>query len=547
MRWVCAVLCLLAVVVLAGPADAREACCSLTKVDKESGRVTAREGSDGRTFDFVVTDSRARKTLRVGQPVEANFKKRDAWLPPAKTRYRILDVSGTAAGSAPRRDRAEAELEAVRTKRVVDKQGNEVGVVGGREGTATVVLSGPARSVTYDQAGRGTREGPPMVLLTSSDPDVLRVPAGVAVPVGEREGKFTFITSAVSQPKDITITATFNNESKTGTVKVVPSRLLRIEMPAPVRGGHVVQGRVVLNGPPANAAGGTVKLASDNAQLVKVPSSVTVGTGQTQATFDVETFGVAQDTTVTVAATHGELPPRSASVKLLPPVLAEVDAGQPSSSWCVGPCTRNLRVVLDGKAPAGGLPLTLQSELPVHIQATATVPAGGSEVSVPFTATQVSSNKSATLSASYGSSTKRVDFKVFRLEKHDLYVRRKLELIDRYGNVVTTPPDSQPFQMCVNVAHKQISFHTSGWPSPTALGVTYRMGTTGRSFQVPVLWESPVYIDDDDSDVRYVRTCFDLPGIVDGGVMDVETIADVRQELDERNEGNNDRSFKIER
>lgn len=542
MRWVCAVLGVLAVVVVAGPADARDACCSLTEVDKKSGRVTAREGAEGRTFEFVVTDKNARKSLRVGQAVEADFKKPDAWLPPNKKRYRIL----TAAGDSGRKG-FEVQLEAVRTKRVVDKQENEVGVVGGQEGKATVVLSGPAQSVTYDQAGRGTREGSPMVLLTSSDPDVLRVPVGVAVPVGEREAEFTFTTSAVSQPKNIVITATFNNGSKTGTVTIVPPRLLRIEMPAPVRGGYVVQGRVVLNGPPANAAVGTVKLASDNAQLVKVPSAVTVGTGQTQATFDVQTFGVAEDTTVTVAATHGELPPRSASVTLLPPVLVEVDAGQPSSSWCVGPCTRNLRIVLDGWAPTGGLPLTLKSELPVHIQATATVPAGNSEVSVPFTATQVSSNQSATLSASYGDSKKRVNFKVFRLEKHDLYIRRKSEIIDRYGNVVTTPPDSQPFQMCVNVAHKKSPFHTSGYPSPTALGVTYRMGTTGRSFEVPVLWEFPVHIDNDNWDILYKTICFELPGIVDGGEMDVETIADVRKELDERKEGNNDRSFKIER
>lgn len=542
MRWSRIVLVVLAVVAGAVPAAAREYCCALTEVDKESGRVTAREGAEGQTFGFVVTDAKVRKSLRVGQPVEADFNERQAWLPPDKKRYRILNA---VAGSG--RKGFEVQLQAVRTKRVVDKLGNEVGVVGGQEGKATVVLSGPAQSVTYDQAGRGTREGPPMVLLTSSDPAVLRVPAGVAVQVGERKGEFTFTTSAVSQPQNITITATFNNGSKTGTVKVVPSRLLRIEMPAPVRGGHVVQGRVVLNGPPANAAVGTVKLASDNAQLVKVPSSVTVETGQTQATFDVQTFGVAEDTTVTVAATHGELPPRSASVTLLPPVVSEVDAGQPSSSWCVGPCTRSLRVVLDGWAPAGGLPLTLQSELPVHIQATATVPAGNSEISVPFTATQVSSNKSATLSAIYGGSKKRVTFKVYRLEKHDLYVRRKSEIVDRFGNVVTTPPDSQPFQMCVNVAHKQIAFHTSGYPSPTALSVTYRMGNTGRSFQVPVLWESPVHVDNDDHDIYYKKICFDLPGIVDGGVMDVETIADVRKELDERDEGNNDRSFKIER
>lgn len=419
-----------------------------------------------------------------------------------------------------------------------------VGVTGGREASAAVLLSSPARPVQYDQAGRGTREGPPIVLLSSSDPGVLDVPQGVAVPIGEREGRFTFLTSAVAQPQVVTITATFKEVSKSGTVKVVPSQLLRIETPTPVRGGHVVQGRVILNGPPANAASGTVKLASDNAQLVKVPNTVTVAADQTQASFAIETFGVADDKTVMLAATHGEQGPRTASLTLSPPIIAEVDAGGPSSAWCVGPCTRSLRVVLDGKAPAEGLLLTLESELPVHIPASATFPAGATEVAVPFTATQVTSNTSATLSASYGVSKKRVDFKVFRLEKHDLYVRRAHQIIDRFGNVVAQPPDSQPFQLCVNVAHKKIPFHTSGQPSPTALEVTHRISGTGRTFQVPVTWEDPVYVD---KDVYFKKVCIDLPGIEAGGVMNVETIADVREELDERNEGNNDRSFKIER
>lgn len=579
-RSIRAVLLLLLCLTFAGeliaPAAAAQPCCAIAAVDARTGLVKARENATGRTFEFTVSDMRLRAQLRAGRAVDADFRAQQAWVPPAKQRYRIARLSappstagGKTLGPLPKGSQSPPQsspgpaggtggaaqtqiapgvivaLEAVMTEIIL--VGNYPGVTGGLEDSGAVLLTGPARPVQYDQGRRGIREGPPMVLLASGNPSVLRVPPGVQVPIGERVGKFTFLTYPVAQPTEVTITATFNNVSKTTTVKVVPPRLLRIEMPPSVRGGIDAQGRVVLNGPPTNAAVGTVKLASANAQLVKVPSSVTVPAGQTQAVFDVQTFGVSKDTPVAVAATHGTQNPLAASVKLLPPVIAEVDAGQPSSSWCVGPCSSGLRVVLDGKAPAEGLPIALTAEQPLSIPPTFTVPPGSKEASVPFTAAQVASNKSAKLSASYGDSKKRVEFKVFRLEKHDLYVRRSATLVDRFGNVVSQPPDSQPFKMCVNVATKLIPFHTSGWPSPTALGVSYRMGNTGRSFQVPVAWVTGSVRGDSDSDVLFVPTCFDLPGIPDGGALEVETIADVRKELDERNEGNNDRGFKVER
>src|SRR3990172_2848841 len=112
------------------------------------------------------------------------------------------------------------------------------------------------------------------------------------------------------------------------------------------------------------------------------------------------------------AATHAgdaSTAPKTDTLTLQPPKMKEVSAGGSGSAWCAGPCTRNLTITLEGKAPAEGLPLTLASSRPslISIPATATVPAGSDKLSVAFDAGQVGSNTKVTLSASYGGHAKK--------------------------------------------------------------------------------------------------------------------------------------------
>ena len=533
-------------VLLGSPWTALAACCSITQASTQTGLVKAREGAAGRTFELTVTDATQRRNLKVGQPVEANFDRNTAELPPSSKRYQISNVSSPA-GSSPAgrlgagRGAPAPTLEGVMTN--FQLVGSNPGTTGGMEGQAAVLLTGPVPAGPLSSR---------FVTLASSNAGVLKVPVGVEVPVGERVGTFTFITTGVAVPTEVTITATYQNATKTGTVRVVPPQLLRIEIPAAsVIGGLPVEARVILSGPPANSSVGTVKLSSANTVLAKVPASITVPTNTTQATFRVETFGVSKDTPVVISATHAgdaSTSPKTDTLTLQPPRLK--DLAWPGSSWCPGPCTRTVDVVLEGKAPAEGLPVTLASSRPglITIPASATVPAGSDKLSVGFNAGQVGSNTKVTLSASYGDRTKKEDFTIYRLEKHDLFVRSGMELRNRFNLVVTQPEDSQEFSMCVNVATKLISFHTVGWPPPTALGVKYMKGNVGREFQVPVAWVTgAVRADQSDYDLMWVPTCFKLPGLQVGERLDVEVVADVRKELDERSESNNDRRFRVER
>src|SRR6185503_15200924 len=65
----------IAVLLLGFAAESRgaEPCCGIVGV-QPSGVVTAREAATGRTFEFQVADRRLLSTLKVGQPVHADFK-----------------------------------------------------------------------------------------------------------------------------------------------------------------------------------------------------------------------------------------------------------------------------------------------------------------------------------------------------------------------------------------------------------------------------------------------------------------------------------------
>src|SRR3989338_3416242 len=80
-------------ILLGSPWTALAACCSITQANTQTGLVKAREGAAGRTFEFTVTDATQRRNLKVGQPVEANFDRNTAELPPSSKRYQISNVS----------------------------------------------------------------------------------------------------------------------------------------------------------------------------------------------------------------------------------------------------------------------------------------------------------------------------------------------------------------------------------------------------------------------------------------------------------------------
>jgi hypothetical protein len=337
-------------------------------------------------------------------------------------------------------------------------------------------------------------------------------------------------------------------------VKVVPAKLYRLEIPTPsVRGGAPVEGRVVLTGPPATAALGRVSLKSASPALVTVPSSVTVASGATQATFAVQTLGVSKETPVVVSAYQGTsgADQRTDTLTLLPPVLKSVEA-----RGCLGPCTGSVTMTFEGKLPAEGPLPVLSSSHPSFAVVSPTVSTPGTpdssnpvmhRVIGSFTAPAVEDDKVVTISVSHGGITKRDEAKILHPTKPDLKIDSKMRLLDRFGNEVAQPPDSQPFQMCVKIENSG-DVHRGGLAvGPTALKVTYRHSSNSnvsRTLMVPV--ESFIY-PGGGAYLLAQNPCFQLPGMEPETHFDVEVEADGRKEVAERSESNNDRRFRVER
>ncbi len=76
-------------------AAASAACCSITGLDTGSGNVSARATATGQVFAFAVSDRRLFDSLKVGQPVYANFKAGQVSLDGKTTCCSILKVEGS--------------------------------------------------------------------------------------------------------------------------------------------------------------------------------------------------------------------------------------------------------------------------------------------------------------------------------------------------------------------------------------------------------------------------------------------------------------------
>ena len=73
-RRVLAVLVVLGGLGLPEKSSAGEPCCAITAIDARTGIVTAREIGSKRTFQFQVKNAALLRSLKVGQPISADFR-----------------------------------------------------------------------------------------------------------------------------------------------------------------------------------------------------------------------------------------------------------------------------------------------------------------------------------------------------------------------------------------------------------------------------------------------------------------------------------------
>lgn len=129
------------------------------------------------------------------------------------------------------------------------------------------------------------------------------VNASVSVPLGDTSTGFWITGIDVVIPTSATITATMNGVSKSRTLSVVPSDLADLSVtPNPIVGGESGTGTVTLRYG-AEPSGAQITLR-DNTSLINTPSSVTVPSGEIEATFTFTTVNVTVDATRTMSASY---------------------------------------------------------------------------------------------------------------------------------------------------------------------------------------------------------------------------------------------------
>ena len=259
-------------------------------------------------------------------------------------------------------------------------------VIGGSPASATVTLSNPA------PAG-----GTPVVISTSNS-SVAAAPASVTISSGALSAVFSVTTASVTSTTGVTISASYGGATQTAILTVVAPALSLQCNATSLQSGATSTCTIALSST-APTGGVTVTLSSNTAALT-VPASVTVGAGSTTATFTAATGTIASNQTATITATlNGST--QTATVSLVAPVLLSGLTCSPSSLGSGSSATCTVTVT-----QTGGATVTLSSNA-TALTVPASVAVGSSSTTASFKATAgtITSNQTATITATLNGST----------------------------------------------------------------------------------------------------------------------------------------------
>jgi hypothetical protein len=225
--------------------------------------------------------------------------------------------------------------------------------------------------------------GGTVVNLSGNNP-AIDVPKFAIVSAGQTQATFEANVNGVDEDTVVTVTAQGGGGSDTATVRVLSAALREFSLSADeVIGGvgEESQGSTVFGFAYLDAwagpSGANVSLSTNRPDIVTLPESVMIGPNDDWNAVVIETTGVSEATDVVISATYKGVTLQR-TLRVLPARVAYVTLfGENFSSYLPGGVPVNGQVILEGRAPAGGLVVTLSSDSPnLIVPATVTVPAG---------------------------------------------------------------------------------------------------------------------------------------------------------------------------
>ncbi|MCC7433939.1 MAG: hypothetical protein IT363_04585 [Methanoregulaceae archaeon] len=233
----------------------------------------------------------------------------------------------------------------------------------------------------------------------SDDSTAILAPAAVAVPAGQTSAEFDAPTAPVTTSRTAVVTATLGT-SASATVGIVGLTLT--VNPTSVVGGVNATGTITLT---SNAIGQPIvfDLTDDSPATGFAAPTATIAAGTLSVNFNIITAAVPTDRTATITAT-GQGIARTAQLRVLAPALqavamnpTQVRGGQNSTGT----------VTLTGRAPAGGIVVTLQAGAAiVQVPASVTVAAGQSTANFTATTNAVNQTLMITIAARHNGITR---------------------------------------------------------------------------------------------------------------------------------------------
>ncbi len=461
-------------------------------------------------------------------------------------------------------------------------------VHGGWEATMTVTLSRPAPETNPDAGAQRHCRGV-FILTESSNPTIAPVPVSLCLQPGETTETFEIRTTGVATDTPVTISAHYLDfPVRAATLQVLAPTVDRIEIANPTaHGGSTVPAVLHFTGPPAAGVAIKAYLESRDTAVATVPATVTLPSNATSVPFTITTKPVAEDTEVRISASGSPPSPSSGgggaagglAVGAAQQVLAvAVGVGKgnfdseeiqvlaadldsiPTISWSSTDDPRQRvggAIELDGAAPSGGAVVQLVSDKPgiAKVPPSVTVPAGAKRATFEVElAAERPSDEHVTLTGTYGGVTKRARFLVGKTRPHDFIVAI-VTVKDRYGNPVTTPVDGQSLTLCANI--NACNGCNVGPPPPAVLRIDHKafhpatQTSTGRYVDVPVsgyVAGSSRYEDGGNVWTAYQTTvCSGIPGVDEGGYVNVDLTIDVTNVVAESKENNNRETLRISR
>ena len=252
--------------------------------------------------------------------------------------------------------------------------------------TCTVTLTGATTS-----AGAN-------VLIVSSNPKVLVIPATVKIPAGASSASFVVNHKPVASTTQVSIRGTYGGQSQSSSATVDAFQMQSLSIvPASVIGGTASAATVNLNAAPGAGSGPLTLKLSSSSKALSIPASLVVAVGHTSSTAKITTYAVKSETVASVVATY-QSQSVQAILKVEPPTVLSISV---SPTTVKGSASTSVigKVTLSGPAPTGGVAISLASSNSVAIvPTTVKIPAGATVATFTVKHSKVTSQLNVNIS-----------------------------------------------------------------------------------------------------------------------------------------------------